>query len=958
MEPNEEQQKVIDEFDSNVILFASAGTGKTYTVANKVGKILRGNLAKPEEILCLTFTIKACEEMRDDVLKYNEGADKVKINTIHSFCYDIIREEAKLSGAEYIDPEIFDDVDEDELLSRVIPQTLTSLHLDKYLKDCGLRGIESLYNKDVVCLDSGYDGKKFYWRMSSGGEPVLLNSELNSFYEKDMPRLFTPTVNFKCPDCGEAQTTKTNVCAHCGYDFRTYIPSYKFHLTKFRNLISEIKRYREIYNFYSGDEEADYQKTYLKLLERGRVDSLVKCRQVGFAPDGFFLGRFYQYAGKIVAGYNAILKEGNKVDFDDLIVGASNLLKDCAVKNRWRSKYKYIIVDEMQDTSVLEYSLLKKVFEGNFVMMCGDFFQTIYEWRGSDHAVLEDFIRTFGAKKFMFSENYRSTKTLTSATFGYLKNTYPDLLGEYCPADIKIFSKDEGEKIEHWEARDFKGEAELIYRYLLGHPELKPSNVCIMSRSNKYISNLYKYLTEYGNILPANKRLRFFTVEEDYRFYKKPLVKDFFAFYTLLLNKHSYVDMERLALRFLKGVGAGTLKKIRDENSCGMTVSAFLEEDSYTCGDWLAKLMGAYQNDNIVVYDIETTGLDLNSDQIVQIAAIKLDKNGEINEKFERFVIPDREISEGAYVTHGYDLDYIKEHGGVSAKQALTEFKEFAEGSVLVGHNSVKFDAVIVDRQLKECGLDPLNVVAEYDTLVLAKLFCPESPNYKLSTLCDRFGIVNERAHDAFEDICATAGVLKCLIEQKIAPTAEQRVAITKRYAERFKPFYEKYCDLTKLFEENDLTELNGYILEKFDIFKVYKEPEDRLAVGELFDNIEAERGKLPEISSCLQSFLTRAALAGSQMDFLISRLNKIPIITVHQSKGCEFDTVIIAGADSSNFPSFAAVMENNGEEEKRVFYVAISRAKRKLIFTNVANKRGYSPFIDKIPQEHIQKRH
>ena len=66
--PNAEQQAIIDELDQNIILFASAGTGKTFTVAKRVCNIIESRRAQPEEILCLTFTIKAANEMKDDIL--------------------------------------------------------------------------------------------------------------------------------------------------------------------------------------------------------------------------------------------------------------------------------------------------------------------------------------------------------------------------------------------------------------------------------------------------------------------------------------------------------------------------------------------------------------------------------------------------------------------------------------------------------------------------------------------------------------------------------------------------------------------------------------------------------------------------------------------------------------------------------------------------------------------------
>ena len=99
-------------------------------------------------------------------------------------------------------------------------------------------------------------------------------------------------------------------------------------------------------------------------------------------------------------------------------------------------------------------------------------------------------------------------------------------------------------------------------------------------------------------------------------------------------------------------------------------------------------------------------------------------------------------------------------------------------------------------------------------------------------------------------------------------------------------------------------------------------------------------------------------------MDLLITKLHKIPIKTVHQAKGCEFDTVIIAGADDDQFPSYNAKKHGTEEEEARIFYVAITRARLHLALTSISEKvnRGgswlvrQSRYISNIPQLYVEK--
>jgi DNA helicase-2/ATP-dependent DNA helicase PcrA len=364
------------------------------------------------------------------------------------------------------------------------------------------------------------------------------------------------------------------------------------------------------------------------------------------------------------------------------------------------------------------------------------------------------------------------------------------------------------------------------------------------------------------------------------------------------------------------------------------------------------------------VYDIETTGLDVAVDEIIQIAGVKMDADGNILSKFNQMVVPSREISDGALATHGFDKKYILEHGGVSARCALINFSEFVRGSVIAGHNNLAFDRAIVDRQLAEENLPPLDVLGEYDTLVLSKLLYPSSINYKLETMCKLFGVSNLRAHDAFFDVTATAKVLSCLVKRNIIPSTDVRKKALKKFANRFAPFYKHYKNMSDLLNENKIYELNDYITKNFDIFSRHSEDEDRTACTEIMQIFGCYCAKGDSVKVCIKNFLCDTALSGSQMDILIKRLKKIPIITVHQAKGCEFKTVIIAGADNNNFPSYSAVQSGNGAEEVRVFYVAISRAKQKLILTCYKNARSsygntyekfFSPYIKHIPQQYVE---
>lgn len=885
--PNEEQARVINDLENNLILFASAGTGKTFTVANRVGRIVREGKAEPSSILCLTFTAKACEEMREDIARFvGNDARKVEIRTIHGFCYQLLREENRRRGDKYSDATVCDEVDAEELLRSI--------------------------------LSSQYE---LWLHGKSAG---------NAEGETDVPETTFEIFNKKA---------------------------------SLRNFISALKHIREERKFYTENEEADYQRTFdfIRSARTELYESIlsVSTKRGGQVRDHEFETAMTRFAGRLAFTYDDHLRQSNRVDYDDLIVFAGRYLDEAEICARWATRYEYIIVDEMQDTSLLEYSVLKRIFGKNNVMMCGDFFQSIYEWRGSrPEFVLDDFIKNFSAKVYMFSENYRSTKTLTAATFGYLRNTYPVLVGKYCPEDIRVNSVDEGEKILCLGFDNRREEAYQIYRYIRKDPPRKPMDVCVMARSNFYLASLMRAFESFNLEYPEEERLQFFTAEENLQFYRKPAIKDIFAVLKLLLNKTDRVSMERITEKYVRLVGAKTIEWIRLQNRVGASIVSFLDEQVYRYGDPYRVLIDGFHNGNIVVYDTETTGLDLSKDEMVQLSAIRMDGQGNVVEVFDKMIEPTVEIGEGAYETHGFDLAYIRAHGGVSAKEALEEFSAFVKGAILVGHNGFRFDSPLIERQLRENGLPPLEIAAEYDTLVIAKQFHPELPDFRLSTLCEKYGIVNEAAHNAYGDIVATGKALHRMLVEDIIPTALERRAVCEKHKAKFEKLYVFFQELREKLARNDVAELISTIAERMLIRRKYPADADQRAIDELiasFRDVKTENAAI-----FLREYIAGAELSGSRADALYARQNKIPLLTVHQAKGCEFDTVIIAGADEQNFPNFFSKGEKTEEEEKRVFYVAISRARKKLILTKAAyngrNEVLASPYAENIPQEYVWK--
>lgn len=165
---------------------------------------------------------------------------------------------------------------------------------------------------------------------------------------------------------------------------------------------------------------------------------------------------------------------------------------------------------------------------------------------------------------------------------------------------------------------------------------------------------------------------------------------------------------------------------------------------------------GQSLDDTYVVFDLETTGLNTNTDKIIEIGAVKV-QQGKIIDRYSTFVNPGEHISEKISKLTGIYDDMVENYPGEDA--ILPEFIEFIGDSVMVAHNA-GFDTAFVKRFAKENSIVLDNTIV--DTVELGKTLMPNLRNYKLDTICDELGVSLENHHRAVDDAGATA---ECFIK-------------------------------------------------------------------------------------------------------------------------------------------------------------------------------------------------
>ena len=853
---NQAQRAAVEELTENILLLAPAGTGKTDTLAYRVANIIRSSRALPEEILCLTFTNKACREMRQRI-EERAGSDglRVPVKTFHGFCYDIIKAEAKRCSELFADFTIVDEVDCQSLLREI-------------------------------------------------------------------------TEN-------------------------------KWPVRALQNLTGLLKESQAIYREETG-RGLSFQETLERLLQeqRERVRSLAVDDRYSFYQQ-LYQG-WCQWGAELAEKYDERLRDMHGLDFTDLIVQAQALLADREVRAKWARRFLYINIDEVQDTSELEYSLISHIFGESRLLLCGDYFQTIYEWRGSrPEAVLRRYQQDCRPRRITLRENYRSTQVLLSASFDCLAQLFPERVSALYPDGMEAVSSVQGEPIELKGALDFSEEAQWLYYRIQRLPVENYARVCILTRSNKYNKELSSQFRSLSRQLPPEERLPFMLIEE-MKFFRRQEVKDVLAFLRLTVNKHDAASLIRLLNRFGKGIGPATIKAIgaAEVRQTGLSLTDFLDEVAWQGGDVFSQLTESLAAGNIVVFDVESTGLDPTRDEIIQIAGIRLAGDGTVAEEFKRNIRPTRSVG-GSVRVHGLSDAWLKENGE-DARQALAEFTEFARGAVLVGHN-VTYDLSITSSCLARLGLPQLDYPCYYDTLDIFRRFYPNLPNHKLETLYKFCGAAHASSHDAMDDILATADILLYALRENIVPQTEGRRAYFAKWQEMFRDLAEEMAEFRAQASLVRPWKLLGEIVNRAGVKDYYERHKEAQRVENLRD-LYRQALDVDDVTvqplDAIARFLRYTTLSNTELDILTKK-PQIPIITVHQAKGSEFDYVFLAGVQEGTFPGFQAEKNGSLDEEARLFYVAITRAKKQLFISWTQSQCGYmrhmSRFIHKIPRQYIR---
>lgn len=247
----------------------------------------------------------------------------------------------------------------------------------------------------------------------------------------------------------------------------------------------------------------------------------------------FARGHFQETAAKIYSMYQTILKENNAVDFDDLILKVIKLFEtNKEVLNKYQEKFRYILIDEYQDTNKAQY-LLTKLLSDKWKNICvvGDFSQSIYSWRGADFQNLSRFEKDFQSTvTFSLSQNYRSTQKILDGASSVISNNSMHPV-------LKLWTENEaGENIEIYEAENEQNEADFIIKTVIAEG-VNPKEVAVLYRTNAQSRTVEEAFVHHS--VP-------YVLIGGTRFYERKEVKDILAFLRALANPNDSISLGRI----------------------------------------------------------------------------------------------------------------------------------------------------------------------------------------------------------------------------------------------------------------------------------------------------------------------------------------------------------------------------------------------------------------------------
>lgn len=689
----------------------------------------------------------------------------------------------------------------------------------------------------------------------------------------------------------------------------------------------------------------------------------------------------------------AAYKEANRmVDFDDILVLAYDALSEPDVGRRYKyASYPWIQIDEVQDLNALQLAIVDRITAPGATVVClGDEQQAIFSFMGAKLDNLSRLMQRCGSQIIRLRKNHRSPKylldvcnTYATSQLGIRPEFLPEAVEGTSPGPYDLMVREypfysqfttQGNPIA--EAAGLRCELEQLpeaVRYYLGLDPDGRENLAVVVSTNNEADDISSRLTGAG--------IPHFRISGQDAF-RSDDFKTLLAHFIVTRRETSQLDWARLFF------AAGATRSFSDARAFVRR----LQSQALSPLDFIERPASSYVRDftamydapgGFVIFDTETTGLDVWQDDIVQIAAIKV-CGGRITDRLNLILRTDRPIPT---MLGDIPNPLVAEYASrtkVSRPEGLRTFLDWTGGLPVLGHN-VDYDYGILRHNLERDlpGTDLSLCIPRsrvWDSLRLIRLLEPRLKVYKLKVLLQRLHLEGENSHLADDDIVATLSLVNWCRERADAFLESQRqfladsrtCAVAARFTEVYAPL--RQHTLAALESSGGSAGLTTALASEMQaVCSLMQQgsllhPIPRLDYMLQFIDrtIAGQTPELTHLSQQLERWIndirtfTEADLCESDVI-----RDRVYVLTVHKAKGLEFDTVIVWDAVSGKYPFFASATEAARLEDARKLYVALSRARRRLIImwgkrwvwegdtsnghSTMARTRDLSPFLQSV---------
>lgn len=570
------------------------------------------------------------------------------------------------------------------------------------------------------------------------------------------------------------------------------------------------------------------------------------------------------------------LRAANAMDFDDLLVRTLELLRTRPeVLDKYQERFRYISVDEYQDTNHVQYeiaNLLAAKYQN--LMVVGDDDQSIYSWRGADITNILDFEKDFkNCKTVKLEQNYRSTGHILSAANAVVRHNSQR-------KDKRLFTAEgDGEKIQAFQASDERDEG----RWIAGEIEK------LHAKGTSYDDIAVFYRTNAQSRILEDMFLRAgvpYKIVGGTRFFDRAEIRDVMAYLKMIVNPADEMSVKRVINTPRRGIGSTSIQKIKQlarDNRC-----SFFQACEIACAE-TGMFSAKVRNGLSSFVSLVREGRRM-SGELKDVVEMIVDKTG-LLQAFR---------AEGTMESESR-AENIQEFLGVAAE--FEETHEDIEGTL----ESLE--------ELRAAGVADVPAGAESEPVVVSAPAPEPGPSAPASSFEALVG-----ARDA-----AGSNPLDSLAAPALSPQDALAAAIAGN---------------------------------------AYAAPTELPAGAVHADEIERTYG--PLTCKALPALMEWLALR-SDLDSLAGETHAITMMTIHSAKGLEFPAVFVAGMEEGIFPHVHDFGGSDDpgklEEERRLAYVAITRARKRLFLTYAATRRTYgstsanprSRFLNEIPFEDIE---